>query len=111
MLGSDPVVQEVKLTERDEFARYNEELVGFYQTMQRLNSMDLTTVFESLSAWTARASEIRNRIVSSDSRRSNTFRTRQLDPFIDECDRQFKYLSRKQSTYEMDAKLAGGRFT
>lgn len=89
--------------------RYQAELDAYYATMQKLNIFDPTTVMEKLSSWSARASEMRTQLVRVDSRRSGAFRTREVDPFIAECDRQFKYHSRISSIRELEWRMAGGQ--
>lgn len=84
------------------------ELDDYYGEMQGFGNMDPVEVFLRLSAYSARASEIRSQIVRSENRRHLSFRTQEIDPFIDECDRQFKLHSRIQATREMEFKMSGG---
>ena len=86
------------------------EIAGYYETMQEFIYTDAITVFQNLSQFSARASEMRSLISFSPGREETSFRTKIIDPFIEECDRQFKIHSRIQAINEMDAKLAGGRF-
>ena len=103
--------REAVIPSKDKYERLHNELADYYSEMREFSRLDSVEIFERLSAWTARASEIRNEIVQDESRRSNNFRTKQIEPFIDECDRQFRYHSRITAIHELDAKLAGGRFT
>ena len=73
--------------------------------------MDPSEIFQNLSQFTARASEMRAMIAEHETRQEGAFRIKVIDPFIDECDRQFKVHSRALATEEMIAKLSGGRFT
>lgn len=100
----DPVV------ESDQMFIWREELHDYFARMRQFNVMDPVDVFEHLSAFSARASEIRNLCMEHDSRRNNNFRIREIDPFIEECDRQFKIHSRILSVKEVEARLAGGSF-
>lgn len=87
------------------------EIADFYSTMRVFNDADPTEVFMQLSQFSGRASEIRSKLTEHEGRREANFRIKVIDPFIEECDRQFKIHSRLQAIREMDAKLAGGRFT
>lgn len=87
---------------------WRSELDSYYSEMRKFESMDPVEVFLRLSAFSARASEIRSVIVRSENRRHTSFRTQEIDPFIDECDRQFKLHSRIQSTREMEFRISGG---
>lgn len=73
--------------------------------------MDPSDVFRNLAQFTARASEMRATIAEHETRQEAAFRIKVIDPFIEECDRQFKFHSRILSNEEMIAKLSGGRFT
>ena len=83
------------------------EMDGWYATMLEFPNMEPDQVFVSLSAWTARASYMRSFINRSEQRTQQTFRTKQIDPFIAECDRQFKIWSRVFSVQSLDWNLQG----
>jgi hypothetical protein len=87
---------------------WREELATYLREMVQFKNMDPVEVFLRLSAFSARASEIRNTIVCSDNRRWTAFRTQAIDPFLDECDRQFRIHSRVQATREMEFRMSGG---
>lgn len=89
---------------------YREELVEYLREMQEFNHWDPSKVFQSLSAYSARAMEMRQYLTHYDSRRNQAFRKEVVDAFISECERQFKFQSRAQAVREMDARLAGGHF-
>lgn len=89
---------------------YLDEMGSYYQTMKQFNDMEPTDVLQALSSFSARASEIRSMLQRVDSKRSYALRTKHIDPFIEECDRQFKVHSRIQSIRETDYKLARGQF-
>lgn len=91
--------------------KWKTEILSYYQVMKEFNNMDPSDTFRSLSQFTARASEMRAIIAEHESRTEAAFRIKVIDPFIEECDRQFKIHSRILSNEEMIAKLAGGRFT
>lgn len=84
------------------------ELDGYYVEMKQFLSMEPTEIYMKLAAWSARASEIRSRLVRQESRKAQAFRTREVDPFIDECDRQFKIYSRIQSCRQQEWDMQRG---
>lgn len=81
------------------------ELDGYYQEMQEFS--DPGTIFLKLAAWTARAYEVRSRLIRSENRRVQTFRTRELDPFLECVDRQFKIYSRMVSLQKQEFDMQG----
>lgn len=91
--------------------RWRAELAESFSKMQQWEYADVTQIFLELSQFSARASEMRSQLGYPESKSEQSFRTRLIDPFLEECDRQFKIHSRIQSVHEMDAKLSGGRFT
>jgi hypothetical protein len=64
-------------------------------------------IFVRLAGMSARLSEIRFQVVRSDQRVLQAFRTREIDPFLEEVDRQFKIFSRIQTVKEWELKMAG----
>jgi hypothetical protein len=106
--GPEPFVQD---REKTVLENVRDELSHYYQEMKKFNEMESEDVFRSLSAYSARASEVRGFLNQLDSRRSQALRTREIEPFIDECDRQFRVHSRIVAIRESDIRLAGGRFT
>lgn len=96
--------------DRDVIENWQHELDEYYKVMNHLNVIEPSDVLQKLSSWSARASEMRGQLMRVDSRKSNAFRTREVDPFLTECDRQFKIHSRLQSLREFDWKMAGGQF-
>ena len=89
--------------------RWKNEIFSFLEEMETLHREDDEEIFMKLSSWSARASHIRSFLILDSSRSYQSFRTGIIDPFIQECDRQFKVLSRalsvKQMQWEMDSKL------
>lgn len=85
---------------RDEVRTYLHEMQSFDR-----NTPDQT--FMKLAAYTARASEIRSLTFDLDTRANTAFRTKHLDPFIDECERQFRYWSRVVTVQQTEIDLAG----
>lgn len=93
---------------RSDVDTWRGELDSYYQQMHLFQQMEPDEIFVALSAFSARASEIRSHLVRVDTRLHTSFRTREIDPFIDECDRQFKLWSRVQSVKDMEFRMSGG---
>lgn len=100
---------EMVLTDRNrtEVERWREEMDGYYQLMRSFGEMELDEIYASLAGMTSRMSEIRTLLVRLQTRPANGFRTQEVDPFLNECDRQFKYFSRCQTVREFEAQLNG----
>jgi hypothetical protein len=92
----------------DTLQGWKKEIAGYYQTMFNFIDMDSIEVFQNLSQFSARASEMRSRIPANAARDENNFRIKIIDPFIEECDRQFKLHSRICAILEMEARMSGG---
>lgn len=84
------------------------ELDEFYASMQQFESYEVDEIFMRLAAFSARASEIRTNLVRMQSRASNALRTQEIDPFLTECDRQFKLWSRIQAVKTLDWEITRG---
>lgn len=104
----DPGARQPVQNTKSKFDDWREELDGYYELMQEFCALDPHTVFMRLSAMSARASEMRSRLARDDSRRALTLRTREVEPFLDECDRQFKVHSRALTITELEFKMSGG---
>lgn len=83
------------------------ELDAYYVQMRGFSAADVTDIFMCLAAFSARASEVRGYLSRQVSKRIDSFRTKELDPFIEECDRQFRIWSRMQSVRQMEADMSG----
>lgn len=81
---------------------WREELDLYYMEMAKFESMDLEDIFTHLAGYSARVSGIRSQIVRSTRRDITAFRQQEIDPFIDECDRQFKIWSRVHTVRAQD---------
>ena len=88
---------------------YRDELNAYYKVLKSLNDLDPIDIFKYLSAFSARCSEMRMRLHRSDERRAMAFRTKEIEPLIEEIDRQFKIHSRILSFQEMEWKMSGER--
>lgn len=87
------------------------ELDEYYQKMVDFKKVPPDEIFRSIAGWTARASYIRSLVNRSSSKQLQTFRTQQIDPFLAECDRQFKIWSRHFSVEQLEAGTSNGRYT
>jgi CRISPR/Cas system-associated endonuclease Cas3-HD len=85
---------ELRQSMADDVSGWRKELDSNYLRMADFGSLDSREIFVMLAAFTSRASYLRSRIYRTENRVLNAFRTRELDPFIEECDRQFKIWSR-----------------
>lgn len=85
--------------------KLRQELDTYLEQMQQFPTMMPDEIFRLLSGWTARATELRIQLNRSDNGRSNAFRTKEIDPFLEECERQFKFHSRIQASQEMEMRL------
>lgn len=83
------------------------ELDDYLTRLRDLNSLPPVEVFQALSAISARLAEIRNRLIRTDNRRFTALRTKEVDPLIDEVDRQFKFHSRIQAVRDSEMRLSG----
>lgn len=86
-----------------------EELLGYLEEMADFRNWDPQEVFLKLSASSARASYMRNKICQREDRIKRAFRTSELDPFIEEVERQFKIWSRLLSYQNLDWEMARGQ--
>lgn len=89
----------------DAFDVVQAELDDYYVRLKGLNALPSTEVFQTLSALSARVSEMRSRLIRLDARRPTALRTKQVDPLLEEIDRQFKFHSRivAMRQFEWDA--------
>lgn len=70
------------------------ELDGYFVGLKQLSRMPGEEVFVWLSGVSARLCELRIYLWRSESRRLAALRSREVDPLIEEIDRQFKFHSR-----------------
>lgn len=85
------------------------ELDAYFRSMQRFGDLEPDQILMVLSSYSARIGELRLQLIRRDTRRSNALRCKEIDPFIEECDRQFKIWSRIVAIREMDFRLSGGQ--
>ena len=107
----------MRLTLQDDaldLQKLRSEMDGYFEMMQDFQMSDPRENLSRLSAFTARMSYVRTRIIRGEadggSKEAANFRTKELDPFISECDRQFKIWSRLVTVAQLDYELSrGGR--
>lgn len=85
-----------------------EELDTYFVQLRQLGRLPGDEVFLTLAGITARLAEIRSYIVRIDSRRMTALRSREIDPLIEECERQFRFFSRAQTVRQYEADLTRG---
>lgn len=90
-------------------AQIREELDSYLLSLKRLGSMAPDEAFLTISGITARLSEIRCGLVRSESRRLTQLRAREVDPLMEECERQFRFHSRIQACRAFDWEVTKGQ--
>lgn len=78
------------------------EIDDYMVLLRKLRSLPPDQVFLELSGITARLAELRLTCVRSESRRLTGLRTREIDPLLEECERQFRFHSRIQAVRAME---------
>lgn len=110
LTDSEPALPVVNIPVRGEnLEAWAIELMDCYTLMRQFPSMEIDEIFMYLAAFSARFSEIRVRLVRSQSREHSQFRTQQVDKFLDLCQFQFKIYSRlfTVKTMEYDTSKGG----
>lgn len=93
---------------------YALELNHYYARLNAFTDMEPDEVLRELSGISARLTEMRSncfRLADSGdraSRAADKLRIKEIDPMLEECERQFKYHSRIQAIREFDLKMTGG---
>lgn len=91
---------------------YSLELNHYYGRIKEFETSDPEDVLRELSGISARLTEMRANCqrLAGQSRGSvaDRIRTKEIDPLLEECDRQFKLHSRLQAIREFDLRMAGG---
>lgn len=84
-----------------------EELDHYYVIMRTFKDgkRPPSEIFLCLSGWTARLSEVKGQLHRENTALASQLRIREVEPFIEECERQYKYHSRRFSGMEFNAKL------
>lgn len=87
---------------QSEIDKYTEEMAGF-------PNMEPGEVFLYLSAWSARMTELKIQLSRSGSQKAKSLVSREVDPLLEEIERQFRFHSRLQATRDWELKLSGGQ--
>ena len=87
---------------------WRDELDAYYAEMKKFESMELDEILMKLAGFSSRFSYIRSLTVRSVRKEATAFRTTEIDPFITECDRQFKIWSRVLSVKMQDWAMERG---
>lgn len=86
------------------------EIDAYFVDMRNFNSNNPADNLVFLSGYTARASQIRTYVVRmTEDRYMQNFRTKEIDPFLTECDRQFKIWSRLISANQLEWETSRGQ--
>ncbi len=86
--------------------KLREEMDAYYLEMEDFRHYPPEDIFMCLAAWTARISHVRTLTCRVDSNAWKAFRSNELDPFISECERQFRNYSRAFSVSAFEGGLA-----
>lgn len=105
---STPAVPQETRKLSEVLREWREELDGYYSVMKGFDSLNPDQVLRKLAAMSARFSEIRTQIVRRENVELKKFRTTEIDPFLGECDRQFKIWSRLISVSRMEYDMSYG---
>lgn len=81
------------------------EVDGYMVHLKRLSSLLPEEVFTILSGISARVVELRIQCWRSESRRLSGLRVHELDPIIEEIDRQFRVHSRIQAVRDFELNM------
>lgn len=88
---------------------WRDEITEYFTEMSKFSSFELGDILIKLSSYSARVSAIRNEVVRSAKRDATAFRTQEIDPFLTECDRQFKIWSRYQAVVQYEWEMSRGQ--
>lgn len=89
---------------REELKSWRAELDHFYEVMGQFG-VNEDTIFQDLSSMSARVSQMRSLVVRVENKALQVFRTQEIDPFLKECDRQFKLWSRVLTVHQHEWEL------
>ena len=96
----------VRLVSDNTLSSWRAELDEYYNMMGQFESSNIDEIMRAIASMTSRVSQIRSTVVRNENRQTQSFRTREIDPFIEECDRQFKIWSRILSIHGMDWEMS-----
>lgn len=91
--------------DRGSLDAWRKELDDFIAMMQDFATEDPDTVLQQISTIAARLTGIRSQIVRVESRALQAFRTREVDPLLDQIQFQFRVNSRRLSMMSLDFEM------
>lgn len=94
------------MTSDEVLGQWRPEVLGYLKEMYTFkDEIDAREILRTLSAFSARASWMRNLAIRSSQNEIIRFRLDELDPFLDEVERQFKIYSRLISANQFELDL------
>lgn len=94
------------MTSDEVLGEWRPEILGYLKKMYTFkDEVDAREILRTLSAFSARASWMRNLAIRSSQNEIIRFRLDELDPFLDEVERQFKIYSRLISANQFELDL------
>lgn len=101
--GSQSVsVSPQKNTARSVISATRGEIDSFYKEMATFEDLDAAEIFKRISAMSSRMSYLRGCVMRSSDSKLQSLRIKEIDPFLSECDRQFKTWSRLVSVINLE---------
>lgn len=94
--------------ERAALQALRDELDGYYKAVKTFSEQEPDVVLQQIAGYSARLCELRALLQRNGSIKANQFRTREVDPLMEQLDFQFKIASRLLSAREFDFRLSGG---
>ena len=85
-----------------------EELAGYYLEMESFREMQPKDILMRISSWSARVNHIRMHLIKIEDRSLAILRTKTIDPFLSECQFQFKVWSRLLSAEQLEWEQSKG---
>lgn len=94
----------------DSLNEWRPEILGYIKEIYEFHDLDdPLEILRKLSAFSARATWIRNLVIRSKHPDYNRFRIDELDPFLVEIDRQFKIWSRYSAVVKDEWDMSKGQ--
>ncbi len=91
----------------DRLAALRAEIDGYHARIRSFERLETAEVFLQMSGISARMCEVRAQLFRSTSRHADRLRREEVDPLVEELDRQFRLHSRVEAIRQIDARLAG----
>jgi hypothetical protein len=94
--------------ERKQLEQWRKELTGYLAEAKGIADDDPDEAMRWMAATSARVCEIRDQSWDLRSPKAAQLRSRHIDPFVQEIDRQFKIASRRFATAEHELRMTRG---